>query len=236
MRAFHRRATWITANSHHQARLMREAFPRMQERLKTIYNGYDVSRFRLRQSTDGTRSLRMVAVGRITSGKNIENFVEAVRMTRSSGIDLRIDWIGRLDNVRWASGYYETLSARIDGSGIGGAWRWLGEKSDVPSLLVDYDALVHPSLYEGLPNAVCEAFACGLPVIASNVCDHPMLIDAPRRGFLFDPADPGSIADAVRAFAAQDISERRRMGLAARQYATEELSLERMASSYGALI
>ena len=72
-------------------------------------------------------------------------------------------------------------------------WRWLGEESDIPGLLREHHALIHPSLYEGLPNVVCEALAAGMPVLVSNVCDHPLLVADGERGFLFDPADPGSI-------------------------------------------
>ena len=53
------------------------------------------------------------------------------------------------------------------------SWHWLGERSDIPKLLATTDALIHVSLYEGLPNAICEAFIASTPVIASAVCDHP---------------------------------------------------------------
>jgi glycosyltransferase involved in cell wall biosynthesis len=67
-----------------------------------------------------------------------------------------------------------------------------------------HDALIHPSLYEGLPNAVCEALAAGLPVLISNVCDHPLLVVEGERGFLFDPSDPLSIAMSIERAAALD--------------------------------
>lgn len=236
VRSFHGRATWVTTNSHHQAKLMRSAFPRLQDRLVTIYNGFDLKQFRTRQFSRSTGALRFVAVGRINGGKNIENLVEAISRVRGCGFDLRLDWIGRLDHERWSSGYYEGLSARIDQSGIGKAWRWLGERSDVASRLGDYDALVHPSYYEGLPNAICESFACGLPVLASNVCDHPLLLDAPRRGLLFDPNDPASIADAIQSFAALGAAQRHSIGSAARRYAEESLAQDRMCAAYHALI
>jgi len=236
MRLLYGRADCITANSHHQAELIRRHLPRLAGRLTTIYNGYDTSRFRVREWTQRAAVLRVVAVGRIMRGKNIENLVQALRLTRQRGHDIRLDWIGRLDNVRWSTGYYRELSALLDASGVGAAWRWLGERKDVPELLADYDALIHPSFYEGLPNAVCEAFAAGLPVLASGVCDHPLLVAPPRRGVLFEPGDVASIADALTGFASLEHSQRRAMGLAAREYALTELSLERMCTAYNALL
>lgn len=236
-RALHGRADVVTTNSHHQAGLVRLHFPRLAGRVVTIYNGFDAGRFRLQEGIarkDGT--LRIVTVGRITRGKNIEGLVQAVEVARKQGVDIRLDWVGRLDSARWGTGYYQSLSAKIDAAGLGRGWRWLGERKDVPRLLADYDALIHPSFYEGLPNAVCEAFATGLPVLASKVCDHPRLVEPPRRGFLFEPHDPRSIAEALVRFAALPQEDRQAMGRAAREYAARELSLEKMCAAYAALL
>jgi len=51
--------------------------------------------------------------------------------------------------------------------------------------MVEHDAFVHPSFYEGMPNVVCEALAAGLPVLVSDVCDHPLLVEKGVQGFLF---------------------------------------------------
>jgi glycosyltransferase involved in cell wall biosynthesis len=48
-------------------------------------------------------------------------------------------------------------------------WRWLGEREDIREILRSHHALVHPSLYAGLPNAVCEALASGRPALVSDV-------------------------------------------------------------------
>ena len=51
-----------------------------------------------------------------------------------------------------------------------------------------------PSFYEGTPNVICEAMACGLPVVCSEVCDNPMYVKDGINGFLFDPHSVESIA------------------------------------------
>lgn len=235
-RALHGRADVVTTNSFNQAQLMRVHFPYLANRIVTIYNGFDSANYRAAEMTNETGGLRIVAVGRITPGKNIANLVRAVAAARRQGLTVRLDWIGRLDHDRWTTGFYQDISAVIDTTEIGDGWRWLGERRDVAELLPSYDALIHPSFFEGLPNAVCEAFAAGIPVLASSVCDHPKLVDSPVRGLLFDPARPESIAGSLLQFAALPVEERRAMGVAARAYFECELSKDKMCAAYAALL
>ena len=74
---------------------------------------------------------------------------------------------------------------------------FLGEQRDIQKLLADSDALILASHYEGLPNVVCEALACGRPILASNVSDNRVLVKDGYRGFLFDPNKPDSISESI---------------------------------------
>ena len=112
----------------------------------------------------------------------------------------------------------------------------MGERQDVPSLLQQTDALIHISLFEGLPNVVCEAFIAGRPVIASNVCDHPLLVEDKVRGILCDPLSVESICSAIQRFVNLTSEERHNMGNNARRYAEQHLSAERMVSEYEKLL
>jgi glycosyltransferase involved in cell wall biosynthesis len=111
-------------------------------------------------------------------------------------------------------------------------WRWLGLRSDIPQLLSDYHALIHPSFYEGLPNVVCEALSAGRPVLASNVCDHSLLVKDGERGFLFNPEEPKDIADAIARAAELGEMGWKNLSRSAREYAEENLDVERMIDAY----
>ena len=79
---------------------------------------------------------------------------------------------------------------------------------------------------------VSEALAAGMPVLVSNVCDHPILVAEGERGFLFDPADPASISAAIARLAGLDAGDWRSISRNARLYAMENLDVETMITAY----
>jgi glycosyltransferase involved in cell wall biosynthesis len=76
--------------------------------------------------------------------------------------------------------------------------RFLGDVADVPRLLASAHLLVHPSRSESLSNAILEAMAEGLPVIASAVGGNPEIVADGRSGLLVPPNRPDLLAAAIR--------------------------------------
>jgi glycosyltransferase involved in cell wall biosynthesis len=76
-------------------------------------------------------------------------------------------------------------------------FRLLGERADVADLLPGFDVFAMPSLYEGLPCAVVEAMACGVPVVATAVNSVPEVVIPGRTGILVRPNDVRSLAGAI---------------------------------------
>lgn len=234
----HRLASWITVNSHHQRERMEALFPWMKGRLSTIYNGVDLGVFA--PPAGGYAGggpgepLRLLAVASTARKKNALGLAKALGTLARSGRDVRVAWAGVPTTPEDEAAKAE-VDAALAAEGMADRWEWLGKRSDVPELLRSHDALVHPAFFEGLPNAVCEALAAGLPVLASSVCDHPRLVTADR-GLLFDPADPDDIAAAIARFADLPREERAAMARAARYFAERELALERYAEEYEALL
>lgn len=92
----------------------------------------------------------------------------------------------------------ESLESQIARLGLGGRARMLGFRSDMAEIMHACDALVFPSVHEGLPVSVMEAMASGLPVIASSIRGiDPDLLKDHESGLVLNPADAGHIAAAV---------------------------------------
>ncbi len=83
---------------------------------------------------------------------------------------------------------------------------WLGRQSRerVLALMKEARVLIFPSvLYEGLPAAITESYAAGLPVIASNIGNMSTVVDHGRTGLHFRPNDPEDLAAQVKRVVSQ---------------------------------
>ena len=107
---------------------------------------------------------------------------------------------------------------------------WLG-KSDLRDAYRSSDVFVNPSFYEGMPNTVLEAMACGLPVIASAVGGNDQLVEDDLTGLVFGLSEPGRLTDALLRLA-QDAPLRERLGVAARARAVANHSWRNVARAY----
>jgi glycosyltransferase involved in cell wall biosynthesis len=77
-----------------------------------------------------------------------------------------------------------------------------GNREDVPDILRALDLLVLPSVHEAVPQAACQALACGLPVVGSDVGGIPEVVRDGVTGRLVPPADPVALAGAIVAMLA----------------------------------
>jgi len=231
----HRLADAITVNSHHQRERMIQDFPWMSTKISTIYNGIDLERFAPDQTREdrANESLSLIAIGTIVGNKNMLGLAKALTINRDRyNLKPIVRWVGKRDNSEVGRKAFTEISDYLDRNFLKEHWEWLGERSDVPELLRQHDALIHPSFYEGLPNVVCEALSCGLPVLASNVCDHPCLVEDGVSGLLFDPHSPESIAIAIDKFYRASNEKKHGMGRAARTFAETNLSVTIFADNY----
>ena len=86
-----------------------------------------------------------------------------------------------------------------------GRCRLVGRQADVRPWLRAADLFVSTSRAEGMPNAVMEAMACGLPAVLSDIPPHREIWDADggRSAVLVDGGDPGAVAGGIQAFTGQ---------------------------------
>jgi len=235
LRQAHRFATAVVANSNTQAMWLSKNFPFLRSRLKVIYNGVDLDQF----SPNPDRNFmppahcRLLGIGSISRVKNIPSFIRALGICiQQHAVDVQVSWVGKVGSKRERKIAMEMLSE----CQFSNHWVWLGERRDIAELMNRSDALILPSLWEGLPNVICEAMACGLPVLCSSVSDLSRMIEDGVQGFLLDPNDPQQMAQAIWRFGSLNEQERRTMGLTGRHYAEKELGLDRFVDQYEQLL
>ncbi|HYS09176.1 MAG TPA: glycosyltransferase [Myxococcales bacterium] len=128
----------------------------------------------------------------------------------------------------------EYLSIRIAELGLSERVHLIGQRFDVPAILRLATAACLCSSAEGLSNALMEAMAARLPVVAARVGGNPELIRDGENGFLVPYGDAAAFADKLGALLSAP-DRAREMGAHGRRRVEAELSLDRMAEGHGAL-
>lgn len=197
---FHRVANVITTNSYHQKHRMILDEPWMHDRLYTIYNGYERPAYRKlleKHSSSLPRPVKLLVVSSVASKKNPINLIHALHLLKKRGYSFHLRWAGsKVTSLEKDTVYNDCISLLLKYN-LRSDFEFLDEVSEISKEYLNADWLVHPSFYEGLPNAICESIAHGLPVVASDVCDHKALVFESSCGLLFDPYSIDSIADSL---------------------------------------
>ena len=111
--------------------------------------------------------------------------------------------------------------------GVADSIIFAGLRHDIPTILSLFDLFVLPSLWEGLPMAVLEAMAAGLPVVATAVGGTPEVVLDGITGLLVPPRDPQALAEGILRLL-RDPDLRQRMGGAGRERVAAHFSVEQM--------
>jgi glycosyltransferase involved in cell wall biosynthesis len=118
--------------------------------------------------------------------------------------------------------------------GVAERAHFLGYRRDVPALLSRAALSVSASHAEGLSNAILEAMASRLPVVATAVGGTPELVRDGVNGLLVPPGSPGALARRMSE-ALADPTRARRMGERGRRVVEREFDLRQMRLGYDAL-
>lgn len=207
-----------------------------RERMLRIPNGVDTARFR---PVDPPARLRLrdglgIPEGAMLVGcaadlfpvKRHVDLVDAFALVRKEFPQTHLLLIGE-------GPLRGTIDARIHECRVEDGVHMLGSRNDVDALLPALDVFVLASDTEGLSNAILEAQACGLPVVATRVGGNLDLVDDDC-GALVPARGPEAMAEAIGVML-RDPALRERMGAAARARVIRGHSLESMTQAYDSL-
>jgi glycosyltransferase involved in cell wall biosynthesis len=106
----------------------------------------------------------------------------------------------------------------------------LGDRRDAAQLVASFDIALLTSLHEGFPNAVMEAMAAGVPVVATAVGGTRELIADGETGYLVPPADPAALGERI-SFALKHEADTAAIAGRGREFVTSRFGIERMVES-----
>ena len=135
---------------------------------------------------------RLLFVGRLEAVKNVEVLLDAVAEARARGCAAALDIVG-------SGQLYEELRNRSADLGLEKHVLFAGQRppEDVAQWMATAAAVVLPSSYEGFPMVLLEAWATGVPVIATSVAAIPKVCADGEDTLLVPPLDSSAMADAI---------------------------------------
>ncbi|MEX2162100.1 MAG: glycosyltransferase family 4 protein [Anaerolineales bacterium] len=219
LRRVWRRAAGVVANSEG----LRELGANFEDRvpIRVIPNGVNLDNFH-----SGQRAWdppRLLFVGRIVHQKGLDVLLNALGELKSQPWQLNVVGDGpRVDRLQ-AQARHLGIADRVHFDG------WLS-REQLPAAYAQANLFVYPSRHEGMPNAVLEAMASGLPVLATRIAGNEELVTADT-GLLVPAEDAGAFRSALEKLLA-DAKLRQRLGAAARKRVADGYSWRRVAEAY----
>lgn len=195
------RTSSVVGVSEATARAFRGRLP-LKTRVRTIYNGVDLSRFPLKSpGSTGFRarlaippeSFLVCTVGQICQRKGLLELVDAVRRVHSRVPHLHLAVVGRVV-FRHEEKYFGELRAAVRNWGLEDRVHFVGPMNDVASVLQDADLLVLNSKDEPFGLVLIEAMSSGTPVVATRVGGIPEIVTDSENGWLVNPGDSQALA------------------------------------------
>ena len=231
LRFLQRRSSMVLTNASaiRDGLVAKEGIP--QDKTCVIYNGVDLERFakagnhRATLFPGGGETKLIVMVGNMISevkGHRLLISAAAELVKRHPTKKIRFVLVGEGPKR-------PEFEAQVSGLGLRDHFLFLGRRTDVPEILASCDIAVLPSLAEGLPNAVLEYLAAGLPVVASALGGNLEVIQDGVSGLLVRPQDPPALVEALSRLV-DDPEFAAALGLAARAHVARNFSFESLVS------
>ena len=206
----------------------------IREKVVTVYNGINVVPFldcgltrkqaRARLGLPGKEGFIYGTVGRLVETKGQKVLLKAFAKVYGKYPEswLLLAGAGRLESE------LKVLASALD---IHERVVFLGFRRDIPEILKACDVFVLPSIAEGLPGALLEAMATGIPVIASQVGGVPEILNSADLGVMVPPSAVDELSVAMEQLCSMDEMKRNEVGKALRQRVLEQFTSEKMVSA-----
>lgn len=228
-----RRADYIVPNAYSQANYINSEFPFLSKKIVTIPNFVDLQYFVPKLDKSRREKPEIVVAATIWPSKNTLGFIDAVEQLKRKGHKFHFSWYGKSDaNID----YYESCQKKIVELNVTDCIELKEKTTQIKDAYQDADYFCLPSFYEGTPNVICEAMACGLPVACSDVCDNSKYVEEGVNGVLFDPKDADGTSEALARLLSLSDTDYKNYCKKSRDLAEEKLSKQKFVESYIKLI
>jgi glycosyltransferase involved in cell wall biosynthesis len=191
---FWRPSMWMSDQRVVPSGYLHQVFERFGLSAEVVPNIIDLTRFKPRASKPASPGQRahIVVARHLEALYDIGTALRAFALVRARRPDARMtiagggperDMLLRLARELGVAEHVE-FPGRLDNDQIAGLYR-------------DADVFMNSSLHDNMPISFLEALACGVPIVSTNVCGIPFLVEHEKTALLVAPRDPAAMARAV---------------------------------------
>lgn len=192
-------------------------------RVETIYNGLDLGGSVKAAKTSG--EFLITSVGNVRHVKGHDVFIKAAAAVVQRFPQVSFSIAGEVLEPE----YFAELQGLVRDLKLSERFHFVGGIANIPEHLSSADIFVLPSRSEGFSNAIIEAMAASLPVIATDVGGNAEAVKDGVSGFIVPPEDSAALAEAICRLL-DDPSQARRMGAAGKTLVAEKFTTSAMMS------
>jgi glycosyltransferase involved in cell wall biosynthesis len=193
-------------------------------RVHTVYNGLDPADWDTAMyPSEAPREVLITSVGNIRRVKGHDVFIRAAAKVVPYFPEVKFSVAGEV----LEPAYFQELQALVQDLNLTEHFHFVGGISDLRRHLAAADIFVLPSRSEGFSNAVIEAMAVSLPVVATRVGGNAEAVEDGVSGLLIPPEDPAALADSI-IWLLCNPQPAREMGAAGKRIVFEKFSTQKM--------
>jgi glycosyltransferase involved in cell wall biosynthesis len=193
-------------------------------RVQTVYNGLDLADWNAAsRSVERAGDSVVATVGNIRRVKGHDVFIRA-----AASVAEKFPYASfRIAGDVLEPEYFAELQALVSELKLSGRFHFVGGVTDVRDYLSAAEVFVLPSRSEGFSNAIVEAMAAALPVVATNVGGNTEAVQDGVSGLIVPPDDPDALASAIMSLLS-DTAKAKQMGEAGKRLTAEKFTTEAM--------
>jgi L-malate glycosyltransferase len=195
---YFRHADKVISVSNTSAKDFINLYPSLKSRVVTIPIGIEEAALSPGEK-NGRPPFRIIHVGGFSFEKNHTGLISIFGKLIAGGVDAHLELVG--DGV-----LMDAVRAEVAAAGLSPKVTFYGYRKNAMELIAAADVLVLPSIIEGLPGVILEAFYCKTPVVAYNVGGISEIVKNIETGYLVDKHDETGFVAAIHAALQQDSS------------------------------
>ncbi len=225
-------ADYIITNSISEKNSWDKRFARFRNKTECIYNGIETNGIKIKN--DFLLKYKLLCIGSINPFKNLMYTVDILNELHNNfDLKISITWVGqKLEYNKKIKNYYKLVNEKVLEYGLEKFWNWIPVTHEINEIMIRHDALLHLAYVEGLSNVICESLASGLPVLVSDILDHPFLVKDNYNGYLIPLGNSHLAAHMIFSFYTKSDKERQCLGRNGNFFVKEGLSIDKMIKGF----